>query len=144
MSKKWLLLAVAVVMAVALAACGGDPPDSGQDTPSPETGDTAVTGTVTDATMSSTTINTDDGTELAFSTDSSIMDMKDGLLVGDVVTITYTGEITDPTDTSETTVTKVTDGADNSTNPLRVNASSSGAVTDGDTDDSASDPAAVQ
>ena len=126
MKKRLILVAVAVVLVLALGACGNssakDKDAGGAASQSGEETENTITGTVSDGGMSSTTIATDDGKVITFSTDNSMFDMKDGLLIGDVVKITYKGTIGDDGDTAGVTVIKVTDGADNSGNPFRLDA----------------------
>lgn len=100
------------------SAASGESSAAAEDPASSEAG-TTVTGTVTDAATSSVTIKTQDGAELAFMTDGAEISMKDGLLIGDVVSLTYTGTIAE-TDTSAAVVVRMTDGADNSQNPARI------------------------
>ena len=114
MVKKLTVFVLSTVLALSLAACGG----AVSSIPSPAEAETTVTGTVTDATMNTTTIQTSDGKELTFAMEGADISMKDGLLLGDVVAITYKGDLKDG-DTTGVTVVKMTDGADNSTNPLR-------------------------
>ena len=76
-----------------------------------ETGGTAeqqtITGTILDATMSTVTIQTEDGEELSFSIPDDADETEvDGMTVGDTLEITYTGTI-DGTDTSGATVVKL-------------------------------------
>ena len=61
-----------------------------------------ITGTILDATMSTVTIQTEDGEELSFADETEV----DGMTVGDTLEITYTGTI-DGTDTSGATVVKL-------------------------------------
>ena len=66
-----------------------------------------ITGTIVDATMSTVTIQTEDGEELSFSIPDDADETEvDGMTVGDTLEITYTGTI-DGTDTSGTTVVKL-------------------------------------
>lgn len=66
-----------------------------------------ITGTIVDATMSTVTIQTEDGEELSFSIpDDADESEVDGMTVGDTLEITYTGTI-DGTDTSGATVVKL-------------------------------------
>lgn len=66
-----------------------------------------ITGTILDATMSTVTIQTEDGEELSFSIPDDADETEvDGMTVGDTLEITYTGTI-DGTDTSGTTVVKL-------------------------------------
>ena len=66
-----------------------------------------ITGTILDATMSTVTIQTEDGEELSFSIpDDEDETEVDGMTVGDTLEITYTGTI-DGTDTSGATVVKL-------------------------------------
>lgn len=66
-----------------------------------------ITGTILDATMSTVTIQTEDGEELSFSIpDDADETEMDGMTVGDTLEITYTGTI-DGTDTSGATVVKL-------------------------------------
>lgn len=130
MRKKWIAFGAAAILALtAITGCGGSPAPDKENTPSdqqnqpsqedPSGVEKDITGTVTDAGMSSTTIETPDGKILTFQTDSSMFTMQSGLLLGDVVTVTYTGDIVNDTDTGGVTVINVTDGANNSRNPLR-------------------------
>ena len=65
------------------------------------------TGTILDATMSTVTIQTEDGEELSFSIPDDADETEvDGMTVGDTLEITYTGTI-DGTDTSGATVVKL-------------------------------------
>ena len=58
-----------------------------------------ITGTIVDATMSTVTIQTEDGEELSFSIPDDADETEvDGMTVGDTLEITYTGTI-DGTDT---------------------------------------------
>ena len=67
----------------------------------------AITGTILDATMSTVTIQTEDGEELSFSIPDDADETEvDGMTVGDTLEITYTGTI-DGTDTSGATVVKL-------------------------------------
>lgn len=66
-----------------------------------------ITGTIVDATMSTVTIQTEDGEELSFSIPDDADETEvDGMTVGDTLEITYTGTI-DGTDTSGATVVKL-------------------------------------
>ena len=66
-----------------------------------------ITGTILDATMSTVTIQTEDGEELSFSIPDDADETEvDGMPVGDTLEITYTGTI-DGTDTSGATVVKL-------------------------------------
>ncbi len=66
-----------------------------------------ITGTILDATMSTVTIQTEDGEELSFSIPDDADETEvDGMTVGDTLEITYTGTI-DGTDTSGATVVKL-------------------------------------
>lgn len=66
-----------------------------------------ITGTILDATMSTVTIQTEDGEELSFSIpDDADESEVDGMTIGDQLQITYTGTI-DGTDTSGATVVKL-------------------------------------
>ena len=66
-----------------------------------------ITGTIVDATMSTVTIQTEDGEELSFSIpDDADESEVDGMTIGDQLQITYTGTI-DGTDTSGATVVKL-------------------------------------
>lgn len=66
-----------------------------------------ITGTILDATMSTVTIQTEDGEELSFSIPDDADETEvDGMTVGDTLEITYTGTI-DGTDTSDATVVKL-------------------------------------
>ena len=66
-----------------------------------------ISGTILDATMSTVTIQTEDGEELSFSIPDDADETEvDGMTVGDTLEITYTGTI-DGTDTSGTTVVKL-------------------------------------
>ncbi|RGZ00101.1 hypothetical protein [Clostridium sp. AM58-1XD] len=67
-----------------------------------------ITGTVIDAAMNSIIIKTDDGEELAFSKEDAKVELKDGLLIGIEVTLTYTGEIKDG-NAADVKVIKITD-----------------------------------
>lgn len=66
-----------------------------------------ITGTILDATMSTVTIQTEDGEELSFSIPDDADETEvDGMTVGNTLEITYTGTI-DGTDTSGATVVKL-------------------------------------
>ena len=66
-----------------------------------------ITGTILDATMSTVTIQTENGEELSFSIPDDADETEvDGMTVGDTLEITYTGTI-DGTDTSGATVVKL-------------------------------------
>ena len=66
-----------------------------------------ITGTIVDATMSTVTIQTEDGEELSFSIPDDADETEvDGMTVGDTLEITYTGTV-DGTDTSGATVVKL-------------------------------------
>lgn len=66
-----------------------------------------ITGTIVDATMSTVTIQTEDGEELSFYIPDDADETEvDGMTVGDTLEITYTGAI-DGTDTSGATVVKL-------------------------------------
>lgn len=66
-----------------------------------------ITGTILDATMSTVTIQTEDGEELSFYIPDDADETEvDGMTVGDTLEITYTGTI-DGTDTSGATVVKL-------------------------------------
>ncbi len=66
-----------------------------------------ISGTILDATMSTVTIQTEDGEELSFSIPDDADETEvDGMTVGDTLEITYTGTI-DGTDTSGATVVKL-------------------------------------
>ena len=124
MFQKAIACVLTVLLVFSLAGCS-----SGAATPSPSAAEITVTGVVTDAAMNTLTVKMADGAELSFSTMDATVDMKDGLLLGDTVAITYTGDIKDG-DTSGASVTLVRDGADNSKNPLRLAAASESAAPD--------------
>ena len=66
-----------------------------------------ISGTILDATMSTVTIQTEDGEELSFSIPDDADETEvDGMTVGDTLEITYTGTI-DGTATSGATVVKL-------------------------------------
>lgn len=66
-----------------------------------------ISGTILDATMSTVTIQTEDGEELSFSIPDDADETEvDGMTVGNTLEITYTGTI-DGTDTSGATVVKL-------------------------------------
>ena len=66
-----------------------------------------ITGIILDATMSTVTIQTEDGEELSFSIPDDADETEvDGMTVGNTLEITYTGTI-DGTDTSGATVVKL-------------------------------------
>ena len=66
-----------------------------------------ITGTILDATMSTVTIQTEDGEELSFSIPDDADETEvDGMTVGDTLEITYTGAIDGP-DTSGAPVVKL-------------------------------------
>ena len=66
-----------------------------------------ISGTILDATMSTVTIQTEDGEELSFSIPDDADETEvDDMTVGDTLEITYTGTI-DGTDTSGATVVKL-------------------------------------
>ncbi len=66
-----------------------------------------ITGTILDATMSTVTIQTEDGEELSFSIPDDADETEvDGMTVGDTLEVTYTGTI-DGTDTAGATVVKL-------------------------------------
>ena len=110
-AKKVLLLLMAAALTVSLAACGepkDEPsqpesppvsdsdssslPDSSSDSQSDE--EQTVEGVVADATMNTVTITTADGKSLVFALDDDTDRTKaDGLLVGDTLIVTYTGEL---------------------------------------------------
>lgn len=110
MKSKMLSLILAGVLAVSvLAGCTKAPTDSSSEGSSEGSSSTessssaedkdetvnTVTGTITDATMNEITIETADGTTYTFAKDEAI-DVEDGSeIVGGVVEISYTGEITD-------------------------------------------------
>ena len=80
--------------------------DSAEDTAGTAEQQT-ITGTIVDATMSTVTIQTEDGEELSFSIPDDADETEvDGMTVGDTLEITYTGTI-DGTDTSGATVVKL-------------------------------------
>ncbi len=66
-----------------------------------------ISGTITDASMHTITIETDDGASLTFSTEDADTSGADGLETGSTATIIYSGDI-DGTDTSGVTVNVVT------------------------------------
>ncbi len=66
-----------------------------------------ITGTILDATMSTVTIQTEDGEELSFSIPDDADETEvDGMTVGDTLEITYTGTV-DGADTAGATVVKL-------------------------------------
>ncbi len=65
-----------------------------------------VSGTITDASMNTITITTDDGAELTFGTEDADKSGANGLETGSTATIIYSGDI-DGTDTSGVTVNAV-------------------------------------
>lgn len=66
-----------------------------------------ITGTILDATMSTVTIQTEDGEELSFSIPDDADETEvDGMTIGDTLEVTYIGTI-DGTDTSGATVVKL-------------------------------------
>ena len=93
---------------------GSSETDSTDETASDSAEETAgtaeqqtITGTILDATMSTVTIQTEDGEELSFSIPDDADETEvDGMTVGDTLEITYTGTI-DGTDTSGATVVKL-------------------------------------
>ena len=72
-----------------------------------------ISGTITDAAMHTVTIETEDGATLTFSIpDEADRTQVDGMLIGDILEITYTGTI-DGEDTSNATVLKLIETAAN-------------------------------
>lgn len=66
-----------------------------------------ITGTILDATMSTVTIQTEDGEELSFSIpDDADKTEVNGMTIGDTLEVTYIGTV-DGTDTSGATVVKL-------------------------------------
>ena len=81
--------------------------DTAEQTASAQLSEQTITGTILDATMSTVTIQTEDGEELSFSIPDDADETEvDGMTVGDTLEITYTGTI-DGTDTSGATVVKL-------------------------------------
>ena len=127
--SRLLLTALAAALALSMAACstapGGEsqspesPPASDSQSPSssepepeskPEETLTAQ-GTVADATMNTLTITTADGKTLSFSlSDDTDRTKADGILLGDTVLVTYTGE--PGTDTLKVSAVGFTDAED--------------------------------
>lgn len=109
MKKQALaLLAAAAVLMVALAGCSSNssssqPPSqpasqSASDSvsvpasqPDQSSAEGAIAGTLMDATMNTVIIQVPNGQEYAFATEGAEIDSPEGLLVGDEVTIYYTG-----------------------------------------------------
>lgn len=81
----------------------------------------SITGSVTQAAKGSITIADSAGQSYSFSTGGAQKNMQDEPLTGDVLTLSYTGAITG-TDTSGVTVVSIADGADNTQNPIRLQA----------------------
>ncbi|NLW79106.1 MAG: hypothetical protein GXY32_06820 [Ruminococcaceae bacterium] len=118
--QAFSLLAVAAVLVMALAGCSSTS-SSSQPAPQPasqpasepasqpEQGseEGAIAGTLVDATMNTATIQTPDGKEYAFTTEGAEIDSPEGLLIGDAVTIYYTGTFVDGQLQQDVTVTRI-------------------------------------
>lgn len=72
-----------------------------------ENGYNQVTGAVTDATMNTITVTADNGAEVVFfPNDDTIKDLVDGLIIDDVVTVTFEGDL-QGNDSTEVTVLQI-------------------------------------
>ena len=71
-----------------------------------------VQGILVDATMNTVRIQTDGGAQLAFGTEGAEKEIKDGLILGNLVTIAYSGSI-EGSDTSGAAVLKLADETEN-------------------------------
>lgn len=83
--------------------------ESAQSAAQPE--EKKLTGTLVDATMNAITLAVDKE-EYVFATEGAEMKVLDGLVVGNTIEVTYTGEL-NGTDTSGITVVRIVDGAVN-------------------------------
>ena len=81
--------------------------ESAQSAAQPE--EKKLTGTLVDATMNAITLAVDKE-EYVFATEGAEMKVLDGLVVGNTIEVTYTGEL-NGTDTSGITVVRIVDGA---------------------------------
>lgn len=113
--KKIAPTLLCLAMLFSLAACGAGPNSSsvpaGSATSNPaassaEGSESEITGVIKDATMNAVTIETGDGKTLEFATGDADKTGVDGLLVGDRISVYYTGEI-DGEDTSGAQVTRL-------------------------------------
>ena len=122
MKKKVFGCLLCLSLMAALTACKRDT-DSPKDTKEPATETMAVTetkgeeeqvlaGEVVDASMNSITVTSEKGDELSFITSGAEMDIKHGIVIGNMVYIHYTGTI-EGTDTSKALVVKVVDNSEN-------------------------------
>lgn len=105
--KKAMTTLLCFALILSLGACTKNDtvPVTEPDEPAAEKVST-VTGVIQDATMNTVIIQTEDGRTLSFSTMDADKTNADGLLIGDTVVISYTGEI-DGEDTSGVTVTAI-------------------------------------
>lgn len=99
--KKVLVICLALVMILALAACGSTPSSSA----APAEG--SVKGTVADATMNTLTLQAPNGQEYIFGTEGAEISSPEGLLVGDEVTVHYTGTLDESKTQQDVTVTEI-------------------------------------
>lgn len=67
-----------------------------------------ITGEVIDAAMNTVIIRTEGGVDLIFSKEDAEIDLKDGLVIGNLITIEYTGNI-EGNDASSAKAVKISD-----------------------------------
>lgn len=91
-----------------------------------------VNGTVTDCSMNSTTIVTDDGEELSFDTSEATFCYNNGIAVGNYIAIEYTGELSG-TDTTGVKAVAVFDYADGAADSANTTSDSGNSADDGST-----------
>ena len=115
--KMRLLAAVALLLLCGCSSKQQSVLSAGQEPSSSvvqaETGEeNTVQGILVDAAMNTVRIQTDGGAQLAFGTEDAEKNVKDGLILGNLVTIAYSGSIVG-TDTSGAAVLKLTDETEN-------------------------------
>lgn len=113
--KKFLLVLLASATALSFSGC------QKKEDVSPETEEaeldavsSSLSGTLIKYTGSEITIETSDGEKLSFDNcEKAQLDLENGIIPGNKVTLTYVGAIED-TDTSKVKIRKITTGEDNS------------------------------
>ena len=108
MKKHIMALALVLALALSTAACGTNPPPvSAPAASSAAAGAGSIKGTVADATMNTVTIQVPNGSEYTFPTEGVEVSGSDGLLLGDEITIQYTGTFDEGNQVQQVTVTAI-------------------------------------
>lgn len=112
MNFKKLLPLLLLVFVLAFAGCSSDDAskDDGasQDSASQDATSAFVEGTVIDATMNTVSILSDEQENMTFATEGAEIETAgDGIVIGDVVTIHYTGELAEGEEVQTATVDRI-------------------------------------